>query len=84
LVGCFQSSFLFVANAAFNNLDRAKYSTVLNFGKATIGTVPFVYFGAHYYGAFGIMLFEAVGAIVFGLIGTFVAFRVVHKLETSQ
>ena len=34
--------FLFVANAAFNNLGRAKYSTIMNFGKATIGTIPFV------------------------------------------
>lgn len=76
--------FLFVANASFNNLDKAKYSTVMNFGKATLGTIPFVYYGAKYYGAFGILLFEAIGAIVFGLIASFVAFRVIHKLEISQ
>ena len=75
--------FLFVANASFNNLDKAKYSTVMNFGKATLGTVPFVYYGAKFYGAFGILLFEAIGAIVFGLIASFIAFRVVYRLEMT-
>lgn len=76
--------FLFVANATFNNLDKAKYSTFMNFGKATIGTIPFVYYGAQYYGAFGIMLFEAIGAIVFGFIASFYAFRVVKNLEINH
>ncbi len=73
--------FLFVANASFNNLDKAQYSTIMNFGKATIGTVPFVYFGAKYYGAFGILLFEAIGSIVFGLLATVMSFRLVKKLN---
>jgi putative MATE family efflux protein len=73
--------FLFVANASFNNLGKAKYSTYMNIGKATIGTIPFVFYGAYYYGAFGIMLFEAIGAVVFGLIASALAFNVVQKLE---
>jgi putative MATE family efflux protein len=76
--------FLFVANASFNNLGKAKYSTAMNFGKATIGTVPFVYYGAKYYGAFGILLFETIGSIVFGVIASFVALRVVNKLEKGS
>ncbi|WP_456073092.1 MATE family efflux transporter [Dongshaea marina] len=36
---------LFVANAAFNNLNRPTWSTALNVGKATIGTIPFAYVG---------------------------------------
>jgi len=75
--------FIFVANASFNNLGKAKYSTIMNFGKATLGTIPFVYYGAEFYGAFGIMLFEAIGAIVFGLIASILAFSVVNKLEKS-
>jgi putative MATE family efflux protein len=73
--------FLFVANASFNNLGKAKYSTYMNIGKATIGTIPFVYYGAYYYGAFGIMLFEAFGAVLFGIISSALAFNVVKKLE---
>lgn len=73
--------FLFVANACFNNLGKAKYSTYMNFGKATIGTIPFVYFGAMYYGAFGIILFEALGALVFGVLSSVLAFKVVKTLE---
>ncbi len=76
--------FLFVANASFNNLGKAKYSTVMNFGKATIGTIPFVYYGAMYYGAFGIMLFEAIGAVVFGIISSVLAFRVVKTIEDNH
>ena len=76
--------FLFVANASFNNLGKAKYSTVMNFGKATLGTIPFVYYGATHYGAFGIMLFEALGAVLFGLISTVLAYNVVSKFEKSN
>ena len=73
--------FLFVANATFNNLDKAKYSTYMNFGKATLGTIPFVYYGAKFQGAFGIMLYEAIGGVVFGLIASVLAFKVVKNLE---
>ncbi|MFK8012358.1 MAG: MATE family efflux transporter [Marinicellaceae bacterium] len=76
--------FLFVANASFNNLGKAKYSTVMNFGKATIGTIPFVFYGAKYYGAFGIVLFEAIGAVVFGILSSILAFKVVKALEKNH
>ncbi|MBL4660315.1 MAG: MATE family efflux transporter [Alcanivoracaceae bacterium] len=76
--------FLFVANASFNNLGKAKYSTVMNFSKATIGTIPFVYYGAKFHGAFGIILYEAIGAIVFGFISSLLVFRVIKKLESDS
>lgn len=76
--------FLFVANAAFNNLGKAQYSTVMNFGKATLGTIPFVYYGAKYYGAFGILLFESLGGVVFGVLSSIVAFRVVRDLKKAH
>lgn len=76
--------FLFVANASFNNLGKAQYSTIMNFSKATIGTIPFVYFGAKYHGAFGVILYEAIGAIVFGIIASMLAFKVINDLESDQ
>ena len=36
----------FVANAAFNNLGRPNLSTWFNWGKATLGTIPFAWYGA--------------------------------------
>ncbi|WP_269057627.1 MATE family efflux transporter, partial [Vibrio campbellii] len=59
---------LFVANTSFNNLGKPLYSTALNLGKATIGTLPFVYFGSQWYGALGVLYGQAVGTIVFGLL----------------
>ncbi|WP_047045151.1 MATE family efflux transporter [Vibrio mexicanus] len=59
---------LFVANTSFNNLGKPLYSTALNMGKATLGTLPFVYYGAEWFGALGVLYGQAVGTIVFGVI----------------
>ena len=59
---------LFVANTSFNNLGKPLYSTALNLSKATLGTLPFVYFGSEWYGALGVIYGQAVGNILFGLI----------------
>jgi putative MATE family efflux protein len=58
----------FVANAFFNNMGKPAYSTVLNWLKATIGTVPFVYFGGLYYGDDGLLWGQSLGNIVFGIV----------------
>ncbi|MGI2261241.1 MATE family efflux transporter [Shewanella sp. GXUN23E] len=72
---------LFVANASFNNLGQAKYSTLFNVGKATLGTVPFVYLGGQWGGVHGVLLGQAFGAVVFGLAGVWVAFRLVSRVQ---
>ena len=53
---------LFVANAAFNNLGFPTWSTVFNWGRATVGTVPFVWIGATQFGAAGVIAGQAAGA----------------------
>jgi len=63
---------LFVANASFNNLGKPFYSTSLNLGKATLGTLPFVYFGAQWFGALGVIYGQALGSILFGVLGIIV------------
>lgn len=60
---------LFVANAAFNNLNRPTWSTALNMGKATIGTIPFVMIGGYIAGAGGVLIGQAIGSVVFGVLG---------------
>jgi putative MATE family efflux protein len=70
----------FVAAAAFNNLGKAALSTWFNWGKATLGTIPFALVGAHYWGPEGIMAGTAVGAILFGIVSAWKAYKVVDQL----
>ena len=72
---------LFVANAAFNNLGYPTLSTVFNWGRATLGTFPFVWVGAHYYGAIGVMAGWGLGSVIFGIAGIIACFRVIAEIE---
>ncbi len=71
---------LFVANAAFNNLGYPTYSTMLNWGRSTLGVIPFVWFGAEYYGAKGAIAGWGLGVIFFGVAGVILAFRTVRGI----
>lgn len=75
---------LFVANAAFNNLGFPTLSTLFNWGKATIGTIPFVWAGSTWMGATGVLLGQAIGAMIFGLASIIVCFRVLKTLDTRD
>lgn len=70
---------LFVANAAFNNLGHPIYATLFNWGRATLGTLPFVSAGMAY-GATGAMIGYSLGAVVFGVAAAAVAFWVTWRL----
>jgi putative MATE family efflux protein len=73
----------FVGSAAFNNLGRPGLSTWFNWGKATLGTIPFALVGAAYWGPEGIMAGTAIGAILFGFASAWAAFRVVDRLDVK-
>ncbi len=75
---------LFVSNAAFNNLNKPSYSTMLNMGKATLGTFPFVYFGAIWYGAEGVLLGQAAGSILFGMLALYLVNREVAQIGRTE
>jgi Na+-driven multidrug efflux pump len=82
LVGAFTfNGFLFVANTTFNNLRHAHWATFFNFGRALLGTIPAVYFGAHWFGPRGVMAGEAFGSMLFGLLAIMAAFALVRRLE---
>ncbi|MGI9357448.1 MAG: MATE family efflux transporter [Rhizobiaceae bacterium] len=70
---------LFVANAAFNNLGFPLYATIFNWGRATLGVIPFVWVGKAY-GPEGVLIGWGLGAIVFGTAAIAVAFTVMKKL----
>ena len=75
---------LFVANAAFNNLGFPLYSTLFNWGRATLGVIPFVYFGKAY-GPEGVLAGWGIGAVAFGTLSIIVCFSVLKKMpQTSQ
>lgn len=72
---------LFVANATFNNLGFAFYSTALNWGRSTLGVIPFVWLGQHWYGAKGVLAGYGLGVVVFGVFGSWLSFRVIERLR---
>jgi len=72
---------LFTANAVFNNLGFPLYSTYLNWGRATIGTIPFAWFGAHHYGYEGALAGMALGSVLFGVAAAILAVRAIGTLE---
>jgi putative MATE family efflux protein len=72
---------LFVANAAFNNLGFPLYSTLSNWGRSTLGVIPFVSLGASWYGATGALAGSGLGAVLFGLGAAYVCFKVIKDLE---
>ncbi len=73
----------FVANAAFNNLGRAKLSTWFNWAKATLGTIPFALAGAEIGGPEGILAGTAIGAVIFGIASVATAYRIVRNSEAG-
>ena len=75
---------LFVANAAFNNLGYALYSTALNWGRSTLGVIPFVWLGQHWYGAKGALAGYGLGVVLFGVVGCLLCFRVVAGLHSAS
>nr|WP_321458149.1 MATE family efflux transporter [uncultured Cohaesibacter sp.] len=71
--------FLFVSNAAFNNLGHPAYSTAFNWGRSTLGTIPTVMLGTHLAGAEGALVGQAVGAFLFGLMAIVSCFHVINN-----
>jgi Na+-driven multidrug efflux pump len=70
---------LFVSNAAFNNLGRPLWSTGFNWARATLGTIPFAWWGAHY-GPVEVLAGQAVGAGIFGSLALGCAFWLTNAL----
>jgi Na+-driven multidrug efflux pump len=72
---------LFTSNATFNNLNSPRLASALNVGKATIGTIPFVMLGSYYWQAQGVLIGQAVGSILFGILGYWMALLKVKKMR---
>ncbi len=77
--GFFFAGALFVANAAFNNLGHPLWSTGFNWARATVGTIPLAWWGAHY-GPVEVLAGQALGTAVFGALALCIAFRLTASL----
>ena len=74
---------LFVANTVFNNLGFPLLSMIFNWGRATLGTIPFVTIGAKFGGVPGAMMGAAAGAAIFGLVSVVMAYGVTARLANA-
>ena len=70
---------LFVANAAFNNLGKPLWSTGFNWARATLGTIPFAWWGAQF-GPVEVLAGAAIGTAIFGTLAMGMAFRLVGRM----
>ena len=75
----FFNGVIFVANAAFNNLGHPFYSTWVNWGRHTLGTIPFVILGAWAWGAPGVLIGQGVGGVAFAALAWIMARRVMAR-----
>ncbi len=73
----FFNGVIFVGNAACNNLGHPFWATVVNWGRNTAGTIPFLWWGAGAMGADGVLIGPAIGGVVFGLLAWWLALRAI-------
>ncbi len=74
---------LYVANAAFNNLGYPFLSTIFNWGRASVGTIPFVWYGSNW-GANGALAGFVIGGIFFGITAIVTCFWVIRRLPEKH
>ncbi|KEQ17223.1 MATE family efflux transporter [Endozoicomonas numazuensis] len=72
---------LFVTNAVFNNLGKPGYSTLLNWGRATLGTLPFIWLASESMGAYGVLVGQAAGGVLFSVIAIWLGFRTIDSID---
>ncbi len=80
----FFNGVIFVGNAAFNNLSHPFYSTWVNWGRHTLGTIPFVMVGAAWLGAPGVLVGQYLGGLVFAVIAYVLAVRVIEREQAPE
>jgi MATE family, multidrug efflux pump len=76
--------FLFIANAVFNTLRHPHYATLFNWGRATLGTIPFVILGGRWAGAAGVFTGSMVSGVLVGVLALWVCFRLVDRLAREK
>ena len=74
---------LFVANAAFNNLGFPLLSTAFNWGRATLGMIPFAFIGAEMAVPKGALFGVGAGSVAFGIGAAITSFWTVRRIGAA-
>lgn len=75
----FFNGMVFVGNAVCNNLGRPFWSTVVNWGRHTVGTIPLALWLGQTWGAQGVLVGQALGGVVFGFAAAWLALMAIRK-----
>ncbi|MGH6853661.1 MAG: hypothetical protein ACREDJ_10805 [Methylocella sp.] len=75
---------VFAAYAAFNNLGFPLLSTLFNWRRARLGTLPFVGIGAARFGPEGGYLGLIIGSALFGILAVIAAYLVTGRLAKRE
>lgn len=75
----FFNGMIFVGNAVCNNLGRPFWSTVVNWGRHTVGTIPLALWLGSMWGAQGVLIGQALGGVVFGLAAAWLALLAIRS-----
>ncbi len=79
----FFNGMIFVSNASFNNIGHPYTSTWVNWGRHTVGTiVPVMIFSA-WLGAEGVLIGQALGGVVFGILSFVLVRRTMATAKTA-
>ncbi len=73
----FFNGVIFVGNAVCNNLGRPFWSTMVNWGRHTLGTIPLALWLGGIWGAQGVLVGQALGGVIFGLAAIWLALRAI-------
>lgn len=74
---------IFVSNASYNNLGHPFYSTWINWGRNTLGIIPFVYVAAQFWGAEGVLIGQMMGGAFAAIVSFLLAERLMKKSESD-
>jgi putative MATE family efflux protein len=75
----FFNGMIFVGNAVCNNLGRPFWSTVVNWGRHTVGTIPLALWFGQTWGAQGVLVGQALGGVVFGIAAAWLALLAIRS-----
>ncbi|WP_295070646.1 MATE family efflux transporter [Tabrizicola sp.] len=75
----FFNGMIFVGNAVCNNLGRPFWSTVVNWGRHTVGTIPLALWLGQHWGAQGVLVGQALGGVVFGFAAAWLALLAIRS-----